>query len=212
MKTALVIGASGLVGSALVQQLTKENYYNKIRLLVRKKLFITNSKVEQYLFDFENPATDLIVANDIFCCLGTTIGKAGSKEAFRKVDYSFPLEIAKIALQNGADKFALVSSMGANKNSTIFYSRVKGEIEDALSQLNYPSLYLFRPSLLLGDRQEFRLGEKIGKGVMSAFSILIPDKYKAVHSNLVAKSMIRFIKSESSGIHIIESDKILKQV
>jgi uncharacterized protein YbjT (DUF2867 family) len=210
MKTALVIGASGLVGTALIKQLENDDWYDSIRILVRKKIDGFGTKVEQIIFDFDKPQIDLVVANDVFCCMGTTIGIAGSKEAFKKVDFVYPLEIAKIALQNGATKFALVSSMGANKKSAIFYSRVKGEIEDALSALNYPSLYIFRPSMLQGNRLEYRPGEKSGQKVMNALSFIIPDKYKVVHVDKVATSMIAHMKSEEKGNHIILSDVIQK--
>lgn len=210
MKSALVIGASGLVGSALVKQLSEDGNYTSIRILVRKYIDFNNPKVEQIIFDFDKPLNNVLIANDIFCCLGTTIRKAGSKDAFKKVDYFYPLETAKTALRNGAEKFALVSSMGANKKSSIFYSRIKGEIEEAISQLNYQALYIFRPSMLLGNRNEFRLGELAGKGIMTAFSFIIPAKYKAVHADKVAASMIQYMKSEKYGIHIIESNIIGK--
>lgn len=210
MKTALVIGASGLVGTALITQLICDNFYTEIRILVRKKIDFTNSKIKQIIFDFEKPLTELVNANDIYCCLGTTIGKAGSKEAFKKVDYHFPLETAKTALQNGAEKFALVSSIGANKKSSIFYTRVKGEIEDALMKLKYPALYIFRPSMLLGKRKEYRFGEHAGKSIMTAFSFLIPEKYKGVHAEKVAAAMILYMKSDKMGVLIVESDVIQK--
>lgn len=212
MKSALVLGASGLVGSSLINQLLKDDYYNSIRILVRSKIDYNYPKIEQIIFDYENPQNNVVFANDVYCCLGTTIRKAGSKEAFKKVDYFYPLETAKTALQNGAEKFALVSSMGANKNSLIFYSRVKGEIEEALTQLHYPALYILRPSMLLGNRKEFRLGEIVGKGIFSVLSFLIPDKYKGVHADKVAAAMILNMKSGTTGIHIIESDVIQKSI
>jgi uncharacterized protein YbjT (DUF2867 family) len=157
MKTALIIGASGLVGNLLTIRLLEEKKYEKVKIVVRRKLDITHPILEQTVSDFEHFPKDKIVADDIFCCLGTTMKKAGSKAAFEKVDYEYPLKLAQIALKNGATQYAIVTAMGADSKSMIYYNRVKGDIEKALIDLHFPNLMIFRPSMLLGDRKEHRI-------------------------------------------------------
>ena len=163
-KTALIIGATGLTGEQCLMELMASTHYNKVIVLTRKKLVTTNSEIENIVTDFENLESirQQIKAEHIYCAMGTTIGKAGSQAAFRKVDYEIPLQVAQIAKENGAVKFMLVSSMGADASSKIFYSKVKGELEEALAKLNFKSLLIFRPSILLGNRKEKRTGEAIG--------------------------------------------------
>lgn len=208
MKTATIIGATGLVGSILTDELLKDNRYEKVRILVRKKTEKQHQKLEQIIFDFNAPDSTLIFGDEVYCCLGTTIKNAGTNEAFRKVDFDYPLAIAKIAKTNGVKQFSVVSSMGANSNSKIFYSKVKGEIEEALKKIGFESLIIVRPSMLLGDRAEFRLGERIGKVCMYLFSIFIPKKFKAVSATKVAKTMILASNKGNKGIECIESNEI----
>ena len=164
MKSALVVGSSGLVGSHLLKFLLESGYYSNVSVLVRKPVQFTHPKLTVHLvdFDFLDKFRSSIVGDDIFCCLGTTIKTAGSQYAFYKVDYEYPAAIARIAKENGAASFSLISAMGANKKSSIFYSRVKGEIEFAVSEIGFEKVLIYRPSLLLGERNEFRFGEKIG--------------------------------------------------
>ena len=159
MKTALILGGTGLIGKQLTHLLLGDKRYNKIILLVREPMNLIHEKMEQVKFDFEKPDAALVKADDIFCCIGTTINTAGSKAAFKKVDHDYVLDIARIAYSNGAKKFALVSSMGANKNSFFFYSKIKGETEEEVKQIGYESFLIFRPSVLLGTRNKDRLGE-----------------------------------------------------
>lgn len=211
MKTALIAGATGLVGSHLLKKLLEDERYDKVIILIRKVIPLEHHKLEQIVFNFDKPENDLIKADDVYCCLGTTIGKAGSKKNFEKVDYSYILGIAGSALNNGANQFALVSSSGADKSSRIYYNRVKGKTEEALKQLNYPALLIFRPSMLLGERNEKRPGETFGKVLMNIFSFAIPLKYKAVDADKVAVAMINASNKNFSGIHIFESDLIQKE-
>lgn len=222
-KTALLLGASGLVGNEVVNQLLMENdvdsefYFNKVKVYVRKPLSIVHPKLEQYVVNFDS-LTDynsLINGDVVFCCMGTTIKAAGSKEAFIKVDYTYPLAFAKIAKQNGVDKFLLVSSLGADSGSSNFYLKVKGDIEQALTLLQFKSFIILRPSMLLGDRKEFRLTELIGKFFMKIFSFIFIGKlkmYKAIEASVVAKAMIRLSKQReefsSNRQNIILSDRI----
>lgn len=215
MKTALVIGASGLVGRQCIYQLIEEKHYIKVIALLRTEVNIKHHKLEQVIVDFDrlDKFTDKINADDIYCCMGTTIKTAGSNENFRKVDFEYPLNTALLAHKNGASQFLLVSSMGADKDSSVFYTRVKGELEEALSKTGYKSVHIFRPSLLLGDRKEFRLGELIAKKIMSMISfgfIGYLSKYKPVKDIAVAKAMVKIGVEANEGIHIYESDQIQK--
>ena len=207
MKKALVVGGTGLVGNQLIQLLLADGRY-AVTALVRKPMPINHHQLTQTVFDFDKPDKSLVVADEIFCCLGTTIKVAGSKPAFYKVDFEYVLSIAQIAHANGAPKFALVSSMGANKDSAIFYNKTKGAIEAAVTSVGYTSLFIVRPSMLLGDRKEFRLGEKIGQAIMSVISFAIPKKYKAIEARQVAKAMIACMNSGKTGVQIVESDAL----
>jgi uncharacterized protein YbjT (DUF2867 family) len=207
MKKALVIGASGLIGQQLIDLLLQDENYSVIAL-IRTALPIQHERLIQVPFNFDNPNNEVIQADEIFCCLGTTIKVAGSQQAFYKVDFEYVLDIAKRAYLNGAKKFALVSSMGANKNSTIFYSKTKGAIEEAVTGIGYESLFIFRPSLLLGKRTAFRTVERIAQSFFNFFSILIPKKYQAIQARQVAKAMIVCMNTGDKGVHILESDKI----
>lgn len=208
-KTALLVGASGLIGQSLLEKLLNGDNYSSVTILVRRKLDLEHCLLDQKLVNFDELSSLELKAEHIFCTLGTTIKTAGSKEAFKKVDKEYPLQIARNAHKNGAQLFAIVTSMGANKNSAFFYNQVKGEVEESLSNIGFSHLGIFRPSMLLGDREENRLGEKIGKVVMKGLGFLIPKKYKAIHVDKVAKAMLEYAKRPEKGLSLIESDKML---
>ena len=215
MKTALIVGASGLVGKQCLYRLLEEKEYLKVIALVRKEMNVKHHKLEQVIVNFDemNKYSDYMKADDVYCCLGTTIGVAKTQENFRKVDYDYPLKVAEFALRNGAVQYLLISALGASKTSTIFYSRVKGELEESIAKIGYSSFHIFRPSMLLGDRKEFRLGELIGKGVMKAIGFLLIGplaKYKAIEGIIVAKAMVKTALKNETGIHFHESDEIRK--
>jgi len=207
-KTALVLGATGLIGDRLTHQLVDSMVYEKVKVFVRKSLPWQHPRLQEIAFDYDHPNGLLTQADDIFCCLGTTMKKAGSKEAFRKVDYQYPLTIARLGLEHGARQFAIVTAMGADTNSLFFYNRVKGEVERDLTALNYPTLLIFRPSLLLGDRSESRLGERVAEGAMRLFNSFIPAKYKGVKADKVANAMLATTQQSLTGKHVFESDAI----
>lgn len=209
MKKAIIIGASGLIGKALTTELLNDIRYSEIILLVRKPLELSHQKLKQVVFNFEAPDSSVLNADELFCCLGTTIKTAGSKEAFYKVDYHYVVNTAKAARANGVKKMEVISSMGADKNSSIFYSKVKGEMEDALSALGFDELVIVHPSLLLGNRTEFRLGETISKWLMIGLAFLIPKKYKAIKDTQVAKAMIHYMNLNITGKVVIENDALL---
>jgi len=212
-KTALLVGATGLVGGHCLAFLLKSPHYTKVTCLVRKKLPIINDKLQQVVVDFDNlpEHANQITGDDVYCCLGTTIKKAKSKENFKKVDYHYPLEVANIALQNGAQQYIIVSAMGADKNSLIFYNEVKGKVEDDLKALPFKSLHILQPSLLLGNREENRPGEKLGEAAMKTFGFLMHGplkKYRAIEAEAVAFAMVHLASTAPSGIHTHESDQI----
>lgn len=210
MKTALIVGASGLIGKHLTKKLLVSNYYEKVRVIVRKPLNIIHSKLEQIVMDFDNLDASKILADDVFCCLGTTMKQAGSKDAFYKVDFTYPLNFAKAGLANGAKQFLFVSSMGADEKSMVYYSRIKGEIEKALSDLHYPTLIILRPSMLEGERENLRMGEKIGNVVMNFFAPLIPDNYKVISGEKVAQAMLELAQRNIKNKDIFESGSLQK--
>jgi uncharacterized protein YbjT (DUF2867 family) len=179
----------------------------------RRNLDIQDPKLIQQKIDFNNIQLEEQNIDDVFCCLGTTMKKAGSKEKFRLVDFHYPVNLANYCLNNGAKQFLLVSSMGADANSGIFYNKVKGEVENAVSKLGYPRLDIFRPSLLLGDRNESRLAEDLGKVAMRLFGFLFLGSlkdYKAIDSGRVARAMIYFAQEEGSGSYFHLSAELQK--
>ncbi|MDZ7343458.1 MAG: oxidoreductase [candidate division KSB1 bacterium] len=211
-KSALLLGASGLVGGHCLQLLLEDAAYEKVVVWVRMPLGLHHPKLQQQVVDFTHlERAQVAKVHDVFCCLGTTIKKAGSQEAFRQVDFTYPLEIAKIAVVNGAEQFLLVTAMGANSKSSIFYNRVKGEVEAAIATLPFRAVHIFRPSLLLGERREFRLGEKIAAKVAGIFSFLFHGplrKYRPIHARVVAAAMIEVAKRNLTGVNIFESNQI----
>lgn len=208
LKTALLIGATGLIGDLLTRRLVESPAYERVKVLVRRSMNWQHPRLQEVLIDFDHLNGLLVQGDDIFCCLGTTIKQAGSQAAFRKVDYQYPLEIARIGLSNGARQFALISSMGADPKSAFFYNRVKGEIERDLTTLAYPTSLIFRPSLLLGDRQEARLGERIGARVMRLFSPFLPARYKPIEAAKVATAMLETAQQGLTGNHVFGSDQL----
>ena len=213
MKTALIAGYTGLIGSQLLSILLESNDYDKVIAVGRRNLDIQDPKLIQQKVDFNDIQLDEQNIDDVFCCLGTTMKKAGSKEKFRLVDFHYPVSLASYCLNNGAQQFLLVSSMGADEKSRFFYNQVKGEVEHAVSKLGYPRLDIFRPSLLLGDRGESRFAEDLGKVAMKliGFLFLGPMKnYKAIDSGKVARAMNYFAQEEGVGNYLHSSADLQK--
>jgi uncharacterized protein YbjT (DUF2867 family) len=205
MKTALIAGATGLVGSQLLSILLESNYYSRVKALVRKPIPFEHPKLEQIIVDFDNPDNALLVADDVFCCLGTTIKKAGSRENFKKVDLEYPIQLAKATFSNGTKKFALVSAMGSNTKSMFFYNRIKGEVEKKLQTIPFETILIVRPSLLLGKRTEIRFGEEMGKVFMILFGFLIPRNIKGIDAKKVAQNMYNTLTEDTNGLIINDS-------
>lgn len=206
--TAIVIGATGLVGSHLVQDLLQNSGYDKVKALVRKPLPFRDGKLEQIVVDFTDEAAlqSVLHGDVLFCGIGTTIKKAGSQEAFTAVDYAIPMRCGTIARKNGIQQFHLVSSIGAQSSSKNFYLRTKGRTEAALRALQYPSLYIYQPSFLTGNRKEMRFGEQVALWIMPVFGFLLRGrwaKYRPVKAEDVAIKMRELSEKGSTGVHYI---------
>lgn len=209
MKTAIIAGSTGLIGSQLLQLLLQSDQYSKIVAITRQDLEV-HPKLVQIKADFEkaHSVAAEVVADDVFCCLGTTMAKAKSKENFYQVDFFYPFLLAKTSQAHGAKKFMLVSALGANKNASVYYNQVKGQVEEAIQGVGFPTLHIFRPSLLLGARKESRAGEDAAKFVYKYFGFLIPKRLKAIESIKVARAMIHFAAQPQTGVFIHESEEL----
>lgn len=210
---AIVIGATGLIGKELVKQLLAKDDFDRVVTLVRKTSGVSDNKLEEIVIDFDEPSSysKYLMGDVLFCALGTTIKKAGSQEAFRKIDFQFVVDFASVAAKNGVKRFSVVSSLGSKPDTSNFYLRTKGEMEKAISTLNFDSVYVFRPSLLLGERQERRTGEKIAEFLFKVIGFVFVGKlkrYKPVQGSAVAKAMINLSISGKPGINIVESEMI----
>jgi uncharacterized protein YbjT (DUF2867 family) len=211
-KTAALIGATGLTGSYLLDELLNDPFYDTVKILIRRPVESTHPKLEKKLVDF-NDADSLLVAlsnsDVVFCAAGTTQKKVkGDKEAYRRVDYDIPVKAALFCKITGCETFVLISAVGANSSGNNFYLKLKGEVEDAVREAGLKSVHIMRPSILLGKRREFRLGEKIGKVVMPAVAFLIPAKYKPIHAKKVAKAMLVASKQNKEGFFVYENKEI----
>lgn len=200
-KTAILLGATGLVGSKLLPLLVESKEYEKIIIVSRKIIPVAGTKVQLIVDDMKdiNKFSAYIKGDDLFCCLGTTIKKAGSKEAFKRIDYDLPYKIAVEARRNNVAAFYLISSAGANPKSVFNYLKVKGELEQAIQALNFDKFAALRPSLLLGQRNEFRLMESLSQKLFSTINPLFIGpliQMRAIKAASVAKAMVTIANSE----------------
>lgn len=202
---ALVAGSTGLVGSSLLRQLEGSDW-QEVRALTRRTLD-ARPPVTPILVDFTQaqPPLPLFGVTHVFSCLGTTIKQAGSQAEFRRVDYDIPIMIARAAREAGAQHFLLVSSVDANPASRVFYLRVKGELEAAVTALGFRSLTIARPSFLDGDRPKKRLGEVIGIPLFRLF----PKRYRSVHADQVARALLAAAEAGRPGVEILENPVLL---
>ena len=217
-KTALVFGSTGMVGGFVLQFLLASKAYSKVVAFTRGPLSISDSKLQNVVIDFEKLDTykDLIKGHDLFLCLGTTIKKAGSQEAFMRVDFDYPYQIASIAKSNGVSQLLLCSAVDADANSKIFYNRVKGKLEDEVKKMHFWAVHIFQPSLLLGERNESRFGEKIAivlsRGLDKIMGGLL-SKYRPVEGEIVARAMVSAaaqVGEKATGIHVYPSHELSK--
>ncbi len=194
MKTAIIVGASGLIGKTLVRKLLEDNRYKSVKVFVRRSINISNTKLVEYIVDFDK-ITDWknkITGDELYSAMGTTIKKAGSKEAQYKIDVTYQYEFAKAAAENGVKSYFLVSSSGANTKSKLFYMKIKGELEEKVKLLSFNKIRIFRPSLLLGDRDEKRFGEKAAERLLKIVVPLFPflKNQRPIEGEKVARAMI----------------------
>ncbi|WP_110930016.1 oxidoreductase [Paenibacillus bouchesdurhonensis] len=213
IKKALIVGGSGLVGRQLLHILLEEQHYDSVVALVRAPLHVEYPKLTELIINFDQLEhyEQHFTADDVFCCLGTTIKKAKTQDAMYKIDVEYPLTVAKLALRQGARHFLFISAIGANADSPAFYSRIKGIAERELREMPYDSLSILRPSLLLGDRQEYRLAERWGGVIFQALSFLFIGplrKYRAIEAKTVARAMYRMAMSAPKQTAIYSSEQI----
>ena len=208
--TVLLLGASGLIGSHCLTLLLSDDRFDKVIAVVRRPLNINHPKLTETIVDFDklDKYAAEIKADAVISTLGTTLRKAGSSVMFTKVDYEYQLKVAEIARRNGAKTFVLLSSAGANKKSVILYSKVKGEVEEAISKLGYDKVIILRPSILLGERAESRPGEAIGQWVAKQLPFLFSgplSKYKGIPADTVASAMLNAVQKPYKGVDIVEN-------
>ena len=211
-KTAIILGATGLTGSLLLKKLLSDDSYATVKLFSRKASGITSPKIKEFIGDIiqlENFASDF-TADVVFCCIGTTKAKTKDESVYRTIDYGIPVKAAQLAKENNISTFIVISAMGANIKSSIFYNRTKGEMERDVLLLEIPRTYILQPSLILGNRTEHRAGEKIAAFFMQFFTLFLIGglkKYRAIEAKAIANTMFNLVglKLESQ---ILESDRI----
>ena len=211
-KTALVLGGSGLIGQLLLEQLDASGTYGQITALLRKPMPKAPTSVQQQCEDFERLINEQtpVAAEDVFCCLGTTIKTVkGDKQAFYRIDHDYPVELAKLAQLGGAKRCFVVSALGAKPSSGVYYNQVKGEMERDLKALNFDALHIYQPSLLIGKREHLnqpkRGGENIGQTLMPMLNPLLQGrlrKYRATPAEVVAEAMCLDAQRQSRGVEI----------
>lgn len=211
----MLLGATGLIGGYCLDYLLGAPAYGKVVVLTRRKMKLQHAKLEQHVIDFDRlqDYRPLLRANDIFCCLGTTRSRAGSKEAFYQVDYVYCYEAARIAAEEGASQFLLISSVGADPDSLFYYFRVKGELEKAVKELPFWAVHIFQPSVLLGERPENRWGEQlaasIGKRIDSVTGGML-SRFRPIEAEVVAKTMVEVAQGLQRGIFTYPSGYLQK--
>ncbi|QEM13205.1 oxidoreductase [Mucilaginibacter rubeus] len=212
-KKAVIAGSSGLIGSHLLQILLEQAYFDEVLILVRKKLPLQHHKLTQLVIDFEQPETyqKELTGHALFCCLGSTKKKTPDLTIYRKIDHDYPLLLAQLAKQNGIEQYHLVSSIGADINGVNFYTKTKGETEADISAVGVPAVHIYRPSFLVGDRQESRPMEKLVNGLMKVVNPLLFGswkKYRSIAASTVATAMYQQSIKNAAGVFIYESDNI----
>ncbi|MUH35771.1 nucleoside-diphosphate sugar epimerase [Zobellia amurskyensis] len=213
-KTAIILGSTGLTGGILLQLLLEDDRYGKIKLFSRSSVGVSHAKIEEYLGDlmqlekFETNFT----GDEVFCCIGTTKSKTPNKKVYKDIDYGIPVTAAKLCHTNGIPTFLVVSAMGANAKSSVFYNRVKGEMEGAVLNEKIKNTHIFRPSLIGGKREEKRIGELLFKQLMKVVNLVLAgplEKYRSIKPETIAKAMV-IVANSGYETNRIESDKIKK--
>ncbi|WP_183561670.1 oxidoreductase [Mucilaginibacter sp. SP1R1] len=210
---AIIAGSSGLIGSKLLDILLQQPFYDEVLILVRKELPTKHPKLKQLVVDFDHleAYSSQLTGHALFCCLGTTKAKTPDQATYRKIDHDYPVWLGQLAQQNGVNQFHLVSSIGANASSSVFYIKTKGQTEADLQQLGFPALHIYRPSMLMGKRTDRRPTEKIA---VVLFNVIDPllfgslKKYRSIPAQTVAMAMYKQSIKTDTGSFIYESDKI----
>jgi len=213
LKKAIIIGSTGLIGKSLIELLLQSNEFGEVIALVRKPTNAKNKKVKFIETDFKDLSLieQYLNGDVLFICIGSTMAKAGSKEAFLKIDYNIPVDVAHLAKEKGVKSCVVVSSLGADAESANFYLQTKGKMEQAIEKLSFQSTSIMRPSILFGDREEFRLGELFGKffmKLMGPFFLGPLKKYRGIQAKTVAQAMINSSLNTYSGLKNYESNEI----
>lgn len=211
-KTAIVLGATGATGSELVNLLLKDNGYSKIKLFVRRTTGISSPKIEEHITDLLklDEQSAYFTGDVVFCCIGTTKAKTPDKATYYKIDHDIPVTAAALAKENGINSFLVISAIGADKNSAIFYNRTKGEMEEDVKAAKIVKTHILRPSLIVGNRGEARLMENIAKGAMKLLNPLLRGKaakYRSIKAEAIATAMVWLANNDYPST-IIESDEI----
>lgn len=212
MKTAIILGATGLTGGFLLDNLLKDPDYGKVKLFSRSSVGIKHEKLEEHLidmFDLKDHKQDFI-ADEVFCCIGTTKSKTPDKETYKKIDFGIPVNAAKLCRENGISTFLVISALGADANSSMFYNKVKGEMQHEVLEQGIKNTYIFQPSLIAGDREEKRFFENLAKNGMKILNTVLVGslkKYRSIHPKTIAKAMQLCAKNGYPKI-LIESDEI----
>jgi len=213
-KTAIVLGATGLIGGILLQMLLEDDRYGQVRLFSRSSIGFKHPKMKEYLVDLANPEAyrEVYKGDEVFCCIGTTKSKTPNKANYRAIDYGIPVQAAALCKENGIGTFIVVSSLGANPKSKVFYNRTKGQMEVAVLKQQVPNTYILQPSLLAGKREERRIGEWIARQVMRAMNLVMVgplDRYRSIYPEKVASCMI-WLANNPYKHQRIPSDEIRK--
>lgn len=216
-KKAIVVGATGLIGGYCLRELLKNSRYGQVLALVRRPLELKHPKLKQLIVDFDHleKYAQRLKTNDVFCCLGTTRKKSPTPEAYRKIEFEYAFKLASIASRNKADKFLTVSSIGADSDSSYFYLRTKGEVEDVISALRFKAVHLFHPSFITGerDRKERRPMERVLETLLNPLSFLFIGpirKYRPMAGKTIARAMVKAADNKLQGVHIWEVPLIEK--
>lgn len=212
-RTALLLGATGLVGGHCLELLLGDGTWERVTVVARRPSGRSHPRLREVVADFDrlDQAADAFAADDVFCCLGTTIRKTGSQDAFRRVDHEYVVRSAELAREQGAKRFLLVTAMGADPGSRVFYNRVKGEAERDVTALPFEGVALLRPSLILGDRAERRTAEALAQKAAPILSPLLVGplrRYRAIPAPTVARAMVRLAKERFAGVRVVENDEI----